>query len=64
MNTKGKGKRKWKFSQKARFSMLKNEKVPSEDLKSAFPPSSSVMNYILMCPYVCYPRGGATLCAS
>jgi hypothetical protein len=32
MNAKGKGKRKWKFSQKARFSMLQNEKPPTEDL--------------------------------
>ena len=65
MNAKRKGKRKWKFSQKARFSVLQNEKSPTEDLYSAFLPSSTVMNYIPHAvPYVCYPRGGARLCAS
>jgi len=46
MNAKGKGKRKWKLSQKARFSVLQNEKSPTEDLQSGFLPSSAVMNCI------------------
>jgi hypothetical protein len=35
MNAKGNGKIKWKFSQEVRFSVLENEKLPTEVLYSA-----------------------------